>query len=87
MLIVRLRQTTRIENNKWYYLKHVKGIEKWKRLIICSVGEDMEPRHSHMLWVGKDMGIALLLINLTTSIHTANRYASLPRNPLLATPG
>lgn len=37
--MARLRQTTRIENYKQYYLYHVKGIEKWKRLIICSVGE------------------------------------------------
>lgn len=40
MLMARLRQTTRIENYKQYYLYHVKGIEKWKRLITRSVGED-----------------------------------------------
>lgn len=63
-----------------YDLKHVQCIEKLKRFIIRSAGEDMGTRHAHMLWVERRTGISV--INLPVSNHTANSCASLPRNLL-----
>lgn len=43
----------------------------------------METRHPRTPWVGRGMGIAILVNNLAAFINIANRCAHSPRDPLL----